>query len=1086
MILHDQKSKILSNRRGVALLFALGILSLLLVLGLAFVTNAVVAQKAAFNNSSRSQAKLLAQSAISQIQTAVMEYQLEIENIRGTTGSTNDNILITDLSTIVSFNTSANADDQLSSKLPPPKPIRYNNQTEEDHYKDLETGAGASVDSLRAPQWVYVDNGQTGNNRRLIGRFAYRVLPPNSSTRMNLGYVLQGVSTTLPHPTVLKEVNQIPLAVDNSNLGLGTPLAFWDTVAGSPVVLPTQVERMVGSYNQFFSAWADYFPYTSTNREEQKWLKRWFDDGVTQPDLEVYRQELTGTPAVEYYHRFNLNMSAANWNDFKNQGSNSDAAVNALLNDPAIPFRNDPANSYTTADTALPTALQGGLPFLKLIGNNQGSFSTVDDLRKQIAANLLDYCDNDSVPTSDVSASNWSTLSSEPTYTGNEKTPYINEVGFGIKLFPLLEGGGEYQNSLVLKTAVIPELIVELIDLYGSPSRNYTYHGSVEKLQFDMTMTLAGTITYQQSDGTNSTEKTYSFTKEFTDVTDVLSFTLGTSPRTVEIDFTDTTKAKDFSAGYQIGSVAMLNSGTDYHTINSADVLETVKGLIPAKAGFTNTFTKVEIKAVKYQIKNSKFALGAMALTDNNNSNSGVDFVRRSTTSPDVDVEQGGSTSFTFVPFANLADAANLVLGDGVTITKANGYLSLTEPPTSDGSAVTSIFYIGGVEAVDPRQNLNVDVAQSNPKKTDWIYNPKIADFKNTEKALSMTIAEGNSLLNNLTQGLRNSVTSAKPSTTLSDYTLDSEFTLGEFDIEDVSDPAWNTTNHLSTAYIRNAPMESPWELGAIHRGAAWQTINLKNAASPQNINDPINLTDFSGTAGTSYQMGDGGILDQVKFTNNIWSYGKIDINMFNSSYLGHDNTRDSMLLRAMLNNFMEVGEEYNQAGSGSRALTPAEVTNITNGVETLPAPYPLTSRAQILFTQPNSPASLPNNPLGLNRGFWNYWATAGSTPPAQNDREQEELISKMISIFKTEPAQVTTFQADIIAQSILDVDGTIAKVDRTGAVRTQAATHGTFDYDATNNVYFDEITGEVKMRVTFDRNPRTGKIKVRNITYTK
>ena len=132
MILHDQKSKILSNRRGVALLFALGILSLLLVLGLAFVTNAVVAQKAAFNNSSRSQAKLLAQSAISQIQTAVMEYQLEIENIRGTTGSTNDNILITDLATIVSFNTSANADDQLSSKLPPPKPIRYNHQTEED------------------------------------------------------------------------------------------------------------------------------------------------------------------------------------------------------------------------------------------------------------------------------------------------------------------------------------------------------------------------------------------------------------------------------------------------------------------------------------------------------------------------------------------------------------------------------------------------------------------------------------------------------------------------------------------------------------------------------------------------------------------------------------------------------------------------------------------------------------------------------------------------------------------------------------------------------------------------------------------
>ena len=37
---------------------------------------------------------------------------------------------------------------------------------------------------------------------------------------------------------------------------------------------------------------------------------------------------------------------------------------------------------------------------------------------------------------------------------------------------------------------------------------------------------------------------------------------------------------------------------------------------------------------------------------------------------------------------------------------------------------------------------------------------------------------------------------------------------------------------------------------------------------------------------------------------------------------------------------------------------------------------------------------------------------------------------------------------------------------------------------DLANNVYYDEITGEVKMRVTFDRNPQTGKIKVRQIEY--
>lgn len=1079
MILHDQKSKILSNRRGVALLFALGILSLLLVLGLAFVTNAVVAQKAAFNNSSRSQAKLLAQSAISQIQTAVMEYQLEIENIRGTTGSTNDNILITDLATIVSFNTSANADDQLSSKLPPPKPIRYNNQTEEDHYRDLETGAGASVDSLRAPKWVYVDNGQTGNNRRLIGRFAYRVLPPNSSTRMNLGYVLQGVSTTLPHPTVLKEVNQIPLAIDNTTPNLGTPLAFWDTVAGSPAVLPTQVERMVGSYNQFFSAWADYFPYTNTNREEQKWLKRWFDDGVIQPDLEVYRQESTGTPAVEYYHRFNLNMSAANWNDFKNQGSNSDAAVNALLNAPAIPFRNDPANSYTTAATTLPTALQGGLPFLRLIGDARKTFASINDRRKQIAANLLDYCDSDSIPTSDVSATGtiWSSLvtsgGSMPTYTGNEQTAYINEIGLGIKVDLNLQQAtfpGAFNKAVNPELTLTPEVIAELIKIYQTIPDEYRFYTALESLSVRVNV-YADDIYVSYTDATDNPLETNKKLSPISITNEQLTWTQSATPAISFPHPSNSTIGNFNSNGYAVNAVSLPSFNRLFDLATAIQQAENA----PAGAKYTD----VKLGKVRFEISEVSFRFGPFALnlvqggTDQN----GVDFVRWNI---------GNQTANNTIKlFSNLKDSG------GTAITDTNGWISTDQINLIQNNG-NRYFYVGGLEAIDPRQNLNVSLTAT---ESDWYISPRIGNHENnddaTQPVLSMNIVSSNAAEERFSAaGAVN--TWSDPSSPLTAVpgrpgsTQPQSLTQGDFDVEQVNDPAYRTNNQLSTAYIRNAPMESPWELGAIHRGAAWQTINLKNAASPQNINDPINLTDFSGTAGTSYQMGDGGILDQVKFTNNIWSYGKIDINMFNSSYLGHDNTRDSMLLRAMLNNFMEVGEEYNQAGSSGRALTSAEVTNITNGVENLPAPYPLTSRAQILFTQPNSPASLPNNPLGLNRGFWNYWATAGSTPPAHNDREQEELISKMISIFKTEPAQVTTFQADIIAQSILDVDGTIAKVDRTGAVRTQAATHGTFDYDATNNVYFDEITGEVKMRVTFDRNPRTGKIKVRNITYTK
>ena len=55
------------KQRGVALLLALGFLSLLLVMGIAFVTNATVARKTAANARARAQARSLAQSAVNRL-----------------------------------------------------------------------------------------------------------------------------------------------------------------------------------------------------------------------------------------------------------------------------------------------------------------------------------------------------------------------------------------------------------------------------------------------------------------------------------------------------------------------------------------------------------------------------------------------------------------------------------------------------------------------------------------------------------------------------------------------------------------------------------------------------------------------------------------------------------------------------------------------------------------------------------------------------------------------------------------------------------------------------------------------------------
>ncbi|MFA6658128.1 MAG: hypothetical protein WCS25_00370, partial [Victivallaceae bacterium] len=78
-----------------------------------------------------------------------------------------------------------------------------------------------------------------------------------------------------------------------------------------------------------------------------------------------------------------------------------------------------------------------------------------------------------------------------------------------------------------------------------------------------------------------------------------------------------------------------------------------------------------------------------------------------------------------------------------------------------------------------------------------------------------------------------------------------------------------NIGQHLSTAYIRNAPMISPWELGLIHRGAKWQTINLKKYN--HHGGKPSYTISVGGfyylLGGGKYSEGDANILDQIKMT---------------------------------------------------------------------------------------------------------------------------------------------------------------------------------------------------------------------------
>ena len=148
---------------------------------------------------------------------------------------------------------------------------------------------------------------------------------------------------------------------------------------------------------------------------------------------------------------------------------------------------------------------------------------------------------------------------------------------------------------------------------------------------------------------------------------------------------------------------------------------------------------------------------------------------------------------------------------------------TFTEEAVVASAGDSSRRFCFDTQANDPRQNLNANRNDDNEWSTP-IFAEKEADV-------------------NATIGTRNSTIS------LGSY-HDNE--------KQKDDPAYAGDDSISTAYIRHDQMQSLWELGAIHRGAPWQTVNLKCA--PKNNED-------GGNGMGLYQKGDGHLLDQIALT---------------------------------------------------------------------------------------------------------------------------------------------------------------------------------------------------------------------------
>ena len=1071
-----------NNESGVALLFALGILSLLLILGLAFASNALLAQKVAANNSNRSQAKLLAQSAISRIAIAVMYYQYQ--------ATTHSPVVIPiDYSDVYSYGQDRDnrvfADGLFStndSLLTPPSSVTTDTPTSTTYEK---------------PKWAFVfDKPESDSDRKIIGRIAYQQVKGSSGmSKISLNNVLRGVYAQESHSTGTPVTNQIPWtnrwgkSIDELNLNNTTPLNNWEGLK------PDESSLDVSSFSSFFEAYkgsGEYFyNYTTVDSQGYKnksFIERWFTEGTNPMEPEYYRYNITSSE-YKLLHRFNLgeledcDLGDEEWYDrFRNDTSvtlnkNSDAILDKLAHD-GVEFKLTDDN--TPADT--------GIPFLKQIADTPETFASLADRRKQIAANLNDYCDSDSKPTSDVDATNWSVNEgvTEPTFTGNERTPYIYELGYRFAIHQQDEArtagiAAETNGNIRFRLELYPA--VKLAQIYKDVPSGFTgfsFKNSVREITLEGKITGATyhNIKYKYTGTDGEVEATASITLPIPEKESLEKIFSGTwtssSPTNPLHAPDDTANTLSFSSAlggypFQAADMTGTNPCRWYCDLSAEKLLETsvdyLKTIIQQQEGHAPDSIvsgPTSITVDKVEITNIAVKRGPLLLTG---------------TYSDA---EGGSSTFG-VDYVRSAASA---LESTETITFSNS--------TADTEESSFKFLLGGIRGIDPRQNLN---------ENDWFVAPRVARGDAQWDAV-MDVTLGTPII-----GKANALhgTDAPPHPFDPGAATDTS----KYDIERQAannGPAWgDDTNHLSTAYIRNAPMQSLWELGVIHRGAAWQTLNLKAAGAPGG-SDSISPSDmkqglsWDNSSGTSYAEGDGGILEQVKLTEKAYSYGLVNINMLCSDTNineGYKTEYDDQMGQALFYN-IRYGQEISDFE-----------TNVTDGT---------------LLTSPGGVVSYlkssTNRPFASRTQFLDWTSGGNSLANAfgvvsmtdASDAQQEEIVGKTINLLKAEQSASNVIQFIVVAQTIRDVAGTgITKINpenntavsrdceygvfdahryKTGSTANTNTSDkgddtGTSNQSPDDYLYFDEITSEVKMLVTLEKvSEVTGQIVVTSIEY--
>ena len=264
-------------------------------------------------------------------------------------------------------------------------------------------------------------------------------------------------------------------------------------------------------------------------------------------------------------------------------------------------------------------------------------------------------------------------------------------------------------------------------------------------------------------------------------------------------------------------------------------------------------------------------------------------------------------------------------------------------------------------------------------------------------------------------------------------------------DLETSSD----VVSGVSTAYIANTSMKSLWELGAIHRGEPWRTMNLSKYNTTS--------TATNGTGG-KYDDGDANILDQVTLSTTTTGTAPIR-GRFNA------NSPQTEAWACFLAGVRVGDTGYDQPGTGT-LLNNADGNAIAAG-------------ANGIFAINGADATVSGNVPLTNRGGIAKWVggttrttLSNNTVPAAGsqvtDRAREEIIGKIAGLLTVRSNYFTVI---VTAQAVKD----------TGTV--DAKTSNTVQY-ASSPAKYCQVLAEQKILAVVSRDAFTDKFVIESFEY--